>query len=468
MITEKIMCTEFSNEDLTKEIVFEKLFKSSNYGNLGLFIGAGFSKAIVESALNWFELIKSTSEKLKLDFPQDEDLVGVSLPELSSRLCKELQNKYDVDYFEAKSKFKEKICDISNWLPSEEKIDVFKEIFDIIEPNWIITTNYDLVLETILTGKCKSLSSHNYLSAPKGVIPIYHIHGTRLDNDKIIVTQDDYIPLFRPNEYRQSKLAMTIRESTTLVMGYGLSDMNILSALDWSKNIYTEKNEYPYEIIQVIWTSGPKENPYKDENGNIIIEVNDLEVFLKELCEYLIFKNNEHDNKLKELDQIISKLNDCDDDKLIQKFINEKEFRVKLLNMASEYEYSMIYSYINFFYRCIDEVWKETSKDGAFNEYNKYLVITLDIIINYEYKIMPPRLFQIIAEALNNVFRCIGDDPNKYVLGDSWDATKTWHREKRNIPTDMVRQLYTYSKENSLHQLKWGLKELIEYHKIDC
>ncbi len=94
-------------------------------------------------------------------------MAGISLPELSTRLCKELQIKQNVSYSEAKDIFKYKICDISNWLPSEETVREYRRIFDIIQPNWIITTNYDLVLETILTGKCKSLSPFNYLSASK-------------------------------------------------------------------------------------------------------------------------------------------------------------------------------------------------------------------------------------------------------------------------------------------------------------
>ena len=49
----------------------------------------------------------------------------------------------------------------------------------------------------------------------------------------------------------------------------------------------------------------------------------------------------------------------------------------------------MIYSYIEFFTRCINRVWEETSVDGIFNAYNKYLNILLDIIINYEYSKMP-------------------------------------------------------------------------------
>lgn len=337
---------------------------------------------------------------------------------------------------------------------------MFREIFNIIEPNWIITTNYDLVLETILTGKCKSLSPFNYLSAPKGIIPIYHIHGTRLDNDSIIITQDDYIPLFRPNEYRQSKLAMIIRESTTLVLGYGLGDMNVLSALDWSKNIYTEENEYPYEIVQVFWTSSPKENPYRDENGNIIIEISDLENFLKELVIYLVDKKEEYNTKLKELDEFINRLNE-DDEELVQKFIDEQEFRVKLLDMVSEFEYNMIYPYIEFFTRCINKVWIKTSEDGAFYVYNKYLIIILDIITNYEYSKMSPRLFQITAKSLNSVLGYVGKSTSVYYYGDSWDATRTWHRKKGTIPKEMVKQLYNYSQESSLWYLEYFMEKLM-------
>ncbi|MFU0825453.1 SIR2 family NAD-dependent protein deacylase [Clostridium sp.] len=464
IIDNEVKNKEIIDTELSREIVFEKLFNSYNYGNLGMFIGAGFSKAAIgdrtQRALNWFELIKNVSEKLELDFPEDKQLIGVSLPELSTMLCKQLQERDGISYYDAKLIFKTKICETSNWLPSEERIKVFREIFDIIEPNWIITTNYDLVLEDILTGQCKSLSPFNYLSAPKGIIPIYHIHGTRLDKDSIIITQDDYIPLFRPNEYRQSKLAMTIRESTTLVLGYGLGDINVLSALDWSKNIYTEKNEYPYEIVQAFWTSSPKENPYRDENGNIIIEISDLQSFLEELVDYLLDKKEEYEIKLQELNNLIGRL-DGGDEELIEKFIEEKEFRINLLDLLSEFEYNMIYSYIEFFTRCINKVWIQTSIDGAFHAYDKYLNIILDIIINYDYKKMPPRLFQITSQALNRVLAYVGKDTTTYYYGDSWDATRTWHRRKNDIPKEMIRQLYNYSKEYLLLNLEEFTRKIV-------
>ncbi|MFR3072520.1 MAG: SIR2 family NAD-dependent protein deacylase, partial [Paeniclostridium sp.] len=380
--------------------------------------------------------------------PESDNLIGISLPELATILCKNLVKDKKISYEQAKLLFKEEICKLSNWLPSSEKVEIFKDIFDFINPSWIITTNYDLVLETILTGKCKILNSNNYLSAPRGVIPIYHIHGIRLDPKSIIITQDDYIPLFRPNEYRQSKLATTIRESTTLVLGYGLGDINVLSALDWSKNIYANENEYPHDIIQLYRTSSPKEHAYRDENGNLILEIDEIENFLIELVNELDQRREIYNNKLEELEDLIGELK-CEDSNLVIKFIKEENFRSELLEKVSEFEYNMMHTYIEFFTRCLDEVWEETSINGAFEAYNKYLRILLDIIINYEYNKMPPRLFQIVAEALNKVFYYVGRG-----LGDSWAAKDTWEFKKRLIPDIMLNELNNYAQQNRLNKVE--------------
>ncbi|GFZ30106.1 hypothetical protein CSC2_06320 [Clostridium zeae] len=452
------------SESLTKEMVLEKLFNSYNYGNLGMFVGAGFSKAaigdVIQPALNWFELIKETSEKLSLEFPEGEKLIGISLPELSTVLCKQLSKVEKISYEEAKSKFKSTICDLSSWLPDEDNIKFFRNIFDNIKPDWIVTTNYDLVLESILTGISKSLGPSNYLSAPRNVIPIYHIHGTRLDCDSIIITQDDYIPLFRPNEYRQSKLAMTIRESTTLVLGYSLGDMNVLSALDWSKNIYTIENEYPYEIIQAVWTSNPKDDPYIDENGNIIIEISDLKKFLEELNTNLLERKKEYDIKVKDLNELIGKL-EIDDPELVDRFMNEQKFRIDLLKQASDFEYHMIYSYIEFLTRCINKV-RQTTTYINFDKCHDCLTILLDVVINYEYKKMSPILFRMIAEVLNEVLYHVSKKNNLLYLGYSWKATNTWHNRKVEIPQETINQLYNYSDQNSLWVLNNFMKSILE------
>ena len=60
--------------------------------------------------------------------------------------------------------------------------------------------------------------------------------------------------LFRPSQYRQIRLALTIKESTTCLLGYSLGDVNVLTALDWSKNVFREsKGNYPHEVVQILW-----------------------------------------------------------------------------------------------------------------------------------------------------------------------------------------------------------------------
>lgn len=449
-------------ETYSKEEVFDKIFNSFNYGNLGMFIGAGFSKAVVgnDKALGWLDIIEQASDSLGLVFPDDGNLIGVSLPELASKMCKQLADDRNTTYAEAKNEFKEKISKISNWLPDETQTSEYREILDKLKPAWIITTNYDLVIENLLTGKCKSLSPDDYLSAPRGIIPIYHFHGTRLEPESIIITQDDYIPLFRPNDYRQSKLALTIRESTTLILGYGLGDTNVLSAVDWSKNIYTANNEYPYDIIQILWVEQPKEAAYRDENGNIIFEIKDLHEFLKELIISLEERQQDEVEQKESMESLIAIL-ESNNEEIINKFTNNSKFRLELLEILSRFEYYMISSYIYFLKICTDQAWTGTYEDGNFSAYDTYLDIILDIVIHYKYKLMPPELFQFTAHALNRVLRYV-DFNNYLTTGMSFDATKTWHRRKRKIPEEMIIQLHLYAQANSLHSLERFMTPLIK------
>jgi len=264
--------------NLTRESVMNYLSSSVIYGNLGLFIGAGFSKAVLDNpfeigALSWGELIEKSCDELSIDYI-NINKVGISYPEIATSICEKYANDKSIPYEEAKSEFKRKVCELTNWYPNGQQRDIYSNYLTLMNPKWIITTNYDLVIESLLTGRSLSLSPQDYLISPKDVIPVYHLHGIRHKHDSIIITQEDYVKLFRPNEYRQIKLALTIKESTTLILGYGLGDVNVLSAVDWSKNIYshsTGSNLYPHQIIQVVRVDEPRNETYIDKNDIIII-----------------------------------------------------------------------------------------------------------------------------------------------------------------------------------------------------
>ena len=210
---------------LTRNEVLELLSKSVSYGNLGAFIGAGFSKSVLntknEVALSWGELLNqaSTSMGIKYDEVEKE---GIGFPDIASIICKEYSLINKITYEQSLSKLKQEISALTTWYPDKEQREKYSNYLNCLSPSWIITTNYDLVIEGLLTGKSIPLGPNDSLSSPKGVIPVFHLHGRRTNPEEIIIAQEDYIALFRPTEYRQIKLALTIKESTTLLLGYGL------------------------------------------------------------------------------------------------------------------------------------------------------------------------------------------------------------------------------------------------------
>ena len=76
---------------LSRQEVLELLSKSVSYGNLGAFIGAGFSKAVLNSkkniALSWTDLLKKASENIDIVY-EDINQLGVGYPDVASAICK--------------------------------------------------------------------------------------------------------------------------------------------------------------------------------------------------------------------------------------------------------------------------------------------------------------------------------------------------------------------------------------------
>ncbi len=448
--------------EVTRDEVLKFLSSAVLFGNLGLFIGAGFSKAVLDDelkmgALSWAELIEATSKKLGIDYSNIyKD--GLSYPEISTKICEQYAEANNVRYEEAKLEFKNIVCSLTNWSPNKEEREQFTGYFKTIKPSWVITTNYDLVVESLLTGQCISLGPEDFLVSSKDVIPVYHLHGIRINPESIIINQEDYVKLFRPNEYRQIKLALTMKESTTLILGYGLGDVNVLTAVDWSENIFQGSGLYPQEIVQVIRKENPQDTPYRDKKNNIIIiETNEIQNFLDELKATLEVEQKSHEEKRKQLESLIEEIIGETSENAVNKFINEQEYRKSLLGnlLEPEIQIYFISPFLEFLSQCIDKTWEDSAPDGEFEPYNQNLSILLDIILNIELRKMPPALLEFVAYSLEKVLPFVG-----YSKGQSYTAGETWGENKLRIPKEMVDELSTFSERQSYYRLKSKLKEL--------
>ena len=101
----------------------------------------------------------------------------------------------------------------------------------------------------------------------------------------MVVTDDDYVRILSMTEYRQIKLSLLMKESTVVIVGYAVNDINVVTALEWSKSIYSNDcAASDGKIVMLKYEEVPKQKPYMDKTNRIvIIETNDVLKEMKQL-----------------------------------------------------------------------------------------------------------------------------------------------------------------------------------------
>lgn len=115
-----------SKEIITRNDALKKISKSTIYGNLGLFIGAGMSMAILNNdwnkiALSWKELIYKCAEEFGINITLEISTEGISFPEIASEIAKLISKNENIEYTIAVTKLKEKISNLTCWYPETTK-----------------------------------------------------------------------------------------------------------------------------------------------------------------------------------------------------------------------------------------------------------------------------------------------------------------------------------------------------------
>lgn len=438
----------------SKEDVYKFVSRAASYGNLGLFIGTGFSKAVLndddwtQTALSWGELLEKVCYSLDIDYKTIEK-EGIGFPEIASKICIAYSEKSGKPFHQSLKEVKRKVASLTSWYPDYKKREEYGKYFEALSPTWIVTTNYDLVIESLLTGKSIPLGPNDQLTNPKNVIPVYHLHGIRTNPEEIIIAQEDYISLFRPNEYRQIKLALTLKESTVVLLGYGLGDVNVLTALDWSKHVFSsETSGYPQDVIQIFRKSNPRETPYRDRNGILIVEIDEIINFFEEYAKVREIELQEETVYIKSLAEIQELLN-APSKETVDKFIDNAETRKLLIKALAAAPTHLASGFISFLDKCLTETWIRTVPDGAFEGYNQNLILLLDILTGFNTKNIPPALLQTATYGLDRISYYVGREKGK-----SYSAAATWDQRKREISSDMIKELNDIANQYSYKNLK--------------
>ena len=453
------------NENITREQLFQKIADASLFGNLNLFIGAGFSMAVfednedsvMEGPLSWARLLDKICEKEEIILDNNDKQYS-SCQEIASKISQKiLENKTDglTTLEEASNRLKTQISVLTAWYPNQRQRDDYSQILKNLEPNYIITTNYDLILENLLPENSISLGPNDILTSPKFEIPIYHLHGIRTDPSSIIITKEDYTKLFRPNEYRLQKLSLLFKESTTLIIGYSLGDPNVLTALDWSENVYqNNKIYYPNGVIQLLYKrENPNPQPIIQENGIITLEINSILNIIKELSDFIKSNKEKYNKEKLEINNFRNELINADDD-FIKDFIDNKNKRIDCIDKVQNNSEFVIEAFLQLLTKVFDKCWSRALQKNNFKAYDEILVIVLDILLRIPFNKMSPALFGSVAYNLGRVSCYIGHN-----LGQSYAANGTWYRYKNDIQDAIKKELLLYYKQSPY---QYSMKKLLE------
>jgi hypothetical protein len=430
---------------------------------IGIIVGAGFSKAVIgdnkNPAKNWKELFvevitylnyKYKNEVGYFDDIDDELSSGKTLPQIATNICYEITEVTGNSYEDSKNELKRIIRSLVNWVPSNETIKKYRKFFEDMDTRWVVTTNYDEVLEAIFGERGYPLNPEQPLTAPSDNIPIYHIHGSRRNYRNLIVTHEDYVPLFRPGNYRESKLTTMMTETPVLVLGYSLSDLNLLAALDQSNRILESSQNFSVVLAQ--YTNNDelcyRENKF-EKGGYKELEINSIEDFLEKLIKQKQDNSEITNHRLEsqkiayqpfvDLVSAVEKLsvknaktytdfveaNPEEVEKIAESILKNPENKIGKLKMFEKFNRPAELDFFNKTIAIIMQYFKGKSvENGEFSAYAKLLKFIMYVLNEFELTWFTPQLMELITKNLEYALRHSGDH-----LGESYEANEIWNSQ---------------------------------------
>ncbi|CAD7720427.1 hypothetical protein LMG31886_01380 [Xanthomonas hydrangeae] len=199
-------------------------------GNLCLFTGTGFSKAITgNNAPTWQGLLEelcmmcpnSTALKESL-FPPGKQPT-VSLDEAAQIISIALSRA-------GKQIHAETAAIIERIVLSGDNSAVQAFLSD--KSVKVITTNYDKLVEQLAgESSCQSIAPGLPIPRAQCRIKVYHVHGSVVSPENMIITSDDYFRFINAESYFSRKLSTILHENTVVILGYSLGDTNLKAIL---------------------------------------------------------------------------------------------------------------------------------------------------------------------------------------------------------------------------------------------
>lgn len=444
--------------------VISLLARSAHQGNLGLFLGTGFSIAVTKGkAPTWRTLLQRIADDHGDGDPFIEvNNIGLSMAEIASRMIqseherlnrdKRFESLTQIERFElATSRIKEDAARIvADLNPDADIANQCRKSLDTLKPAWIVTTNYDTLFQSI-HGKSRTFLPDDVIVPTHGLVPVWQIHGSALVPKSLVLSHEDYIRNLRPGTYRQSKLAHLMAESTTLMLGYSYGDVNVQTAAEIVRSkglLEVAPSDRPGSslIIQLVRTSSPTEQVGLGPGGSLTIEATEVVDLLDQVTA-----------QVAKMDELAGSshafLERCKSDptKLVKACIGKPENVSMLAELIRDYP-AVYYDFdlIALLGHLFSEISLKAHAVGGFHYYGIWLEWILTMLLQWDLRQMPPPIFNLLAAQLADVVYYVDPD-GKHVHGRSWQATDTWKKSEAELRKrkDLIAALSAYSRRST-------------------
>lgn len=410
-------------------------------GVLGLFIGTGFSKAATSGSAPGFEdLLRQLAVKLGATTPDPiAQYRCKSLPQIASQLLEEFVAKSPSREY-AEERFRAEIAQLCHLTPDPSARNLLGTALRGVTPAWIITTNYDLVLEYLVDGASSVLPTQP-LAANLSRVPVYHLHGSRRSPSTIKITEEDYVSLIGPIDYQRLKLPLLMLESTTVMLGYSLGDINVRAAMAWSNSFRGERglrlDQIQGRVVQALYSTTPRRDPYPGPNGETVIEISDIGSFLQTIgSRREAFERAT--SSVKESTEAFFR-----DPGNAAAVATDSSKRAQFLSIIRDWlalcDSSALTAFID---RALEPIWAQAMQPQQFSYYATYLSLLLDILKTLVLEQARPGIISYLGDALEKIAFYI--DPNRF-RGSAFAATDLWLSKHREISDGIKRELLSYA-----------------------
>lgn len=197
--------------------------------------------------------------------------------------------------------------DVNQW---RNEISLLKQL----NPQAIITTNYDTLLEKIFP-KYEPIVGQQVINQKKAtdIGHILKIHGSVDELESIVIESDDYEKFSKKQIYLIAKLFTYFMEHPIIFIGYSLTDDNIKSILYNVKQIFDSDSEPMIPNMWFIdWSSediGPEEIPPKEKpisvgNGESV-RLNYIKVHTYERLYEALYQDSIDIESLKQIEETV-------------------------------------------------------------------------------------------------------------------------------------------------------------------